>query len=517
MASIKAGLLDKMQHRLHPKRNLIVSGFGLCIAAISFILVSLGISFTNKTIPTSSFFLDSSIVSWSFSHPKTCKNETILGNFTLNNVSGSGNLNITGKTQFENLDFKLKNVSFLGLKSRVFDGDTNNSAKSENFDVTKVKDDEGLRVSGEFNARFAKRENGGDGNLLKDCDFFEGKWVKDDDLPHYPPGSCPYIDKDFNCHLNGRPDKGFYRWKWQPFQCNIPRINATDFLERMRGRKLVFIGDSLNRNMWESLVCILWNSIKDKTRVYEVSGKREFKKEGFYAFRFEDYNCTIDYVRAPFLVRESFFQDKNRSLATLKLDLMDQTTNMYHDAHILVFNTGHWWTHEKTSRGEEYYQEGDHVHPRLKALKAYRKALTTWGRWVDRHIDYNRTLVFFRGYSGTHFRGGQWNSGGQCHKETEPIFNETYLPRYPSKMRALEQVLGKMKTPVTYLNISRLTDYRKDGHPSIYRSIYDSEKELTEAEHYQDCSHWCLPGVPDLWNELLYASLLKVGRGSPNR
>lgn len=84
-------------------------------------------------------------------------------------------------------------------------------------------------------------------------------------------------------------------------------------------------------------------------------------------------------------------------------------------------------------------------------------------------------------------------------------------------MRALEQVLGKMKTPVTYLNISRLTDYRKDGHPSIYRSIYDSEKELTEAEHYQDCSHWCLPGVPDLWNELLYASLLKVGRGSPNR
>lgn len=53
---------------------------------------------------------------------------------------------------------------------------------------------------------------------------------------------------------------------------------------------------------------------------------------------------------------------------------------------------------------EEYYQEGDHVHPRLKALKAYRKALATWGRWVDRHIDYKKTLVFFRGYSGTHFR-----------------------------------------------------------------------------------------------------------------
>lgn len=65
------------------------------------------------------------------------------------------------------------------------------------------------------------------------------------------------------------------------------RLNASDFLERMRGKNLVFVGDSLNRNMWESLVCILWNSIKDKKSVYEVSGKREFKKEGFYAVRFE--------------------------------------------------------------------------------------------------------------------------------------------------------------------------------------------------------------------------------------
>uniref|UniRef100_A0A803L0N0 Trichome birefringence-like C-terminal domain-containing protein n=1 Tax=Chenopodium quinoa TaxID=63459 RepID=A0A803L0N0_CHEQI len=394
------------------------------------------------------------MVSWTFSLPNT---PLTTSTENLGNGSESG-------THFENLDLKLKNVSFHGLEeeeeSRVF---INVSRNSLNIDKL------GLRNSGV---------------LRKDCDIFDGKWVRDDELPHYPPGICPFIDRDFNCHLNGRPDDGYYRWKWQPFGCNIP-------------------------------------SIKDKNTVYEVSGKREFKKEGIYAIRFEarylDYNCTIDYVRAPFLVRESTFQKNNGSLSTLRLDLMDETTQMYHDAHILVFNTGHWWTHEKTSRGEEYYQEGDLVHPRLKALKAYRKALATWGRWVDRHIDYKKTLVFFRGYSGTHFRGGQWNSGGQCHKETEPIFNETYLGKYPSKMRALEQVLGKMKTPVMYLNISRLTDYRKDAHPSIYRKSYESEDERIEAEQSQDCSHWCLPGVPDLWNELLYASLLKVGWGSQSQ
>lgn len=111
-------------------------------------------------------------------------------------------------------------------------------------------------------------------------------------------------------------------------------------------------------------------------------------------------------------------------------------------------------------------------------------------------------------------RGGQWNSGGQCHKETEPIFNETFIRKYPSKMRALEPVLRTMRTQVTYLNISRLTDYRKDGHPSIYRKEYKTVEEEIEAVHSQDCSHWCLPGVPDTWNELLYASLLLLGRGS---
>lgn len=47
------------------------------------------------------------------------------------------------------------------------------------------------------------------------------------------------------------------------------------------------MGDSLNRNMWESLVCILRHSLRRKKRVFEISGRREFKKKGFYAFRFE--------------------------------------------------------------------------------------------------------------------------------------------------------------------------------------------------------------------------------------
>ncbi|XP_068462863.1 protein trichome birefringence-like 2 isoform X3 [Phaseolus vulgaris] len=239
--------------------------------------------------------------------------------------------------------------------------------------------------------------------LHEECDIFDGKWVKDGSKPYYPLGSCPHIDRDFNCHQNGRPDGEYVKWRWQPYGCKIPSLNATDFLERLRGQRLVFVGDSLNRNMWESLVCILRESIRNKKRVFEISGRREFKKKGVYSFRFEDYNCSVDLVVSPFIVQESTFKSKNGSFETLRLDLMDWTTTRYEDANIIVFNTGHWWTHNKTSKGEDYYQEGNHVHARLKVLDAYTRALTTWAKWVDRKINANQTQVFFRGYSVTHF------------------------------------------------------------------------------------------------------------------
>jgi hypothetical protein len=51
-----------------------------------------------------------------------------------------------------------------------------------------------------------------------------------------------------------------------------------------------------------------------------------------------------------------------------------------------------------------YYQEGNHVHPSLEVMDAYKRGLTTWARWVDKNIDSRRTQVVFRGYSLTHFR-----------------------------------------------------------------------------------------------------------------
>ncbi|KAM0918237.1 hypothetical protein ACQ4PT_008850 [Festuca glaucescens] len=366
------------------------------------------------------------------------------------------------------------------------------------------------------NVSSTKQAGGASGNKKVDwikemagCDMFHGNWVRDDSYPLYPGGSCPHIDEPFDCHLNGRPDRAYQKLRWQPSECSIPRLNPTDMLERLRGKRLVFVGDSLNRNMWESLVCILRHSVKDKKKVFEASGRREFKTEGSYSFLFTDYNCSVEFFRSPFLVQEWETRVSNGDKKeTLRLDIVEQSSPKYKDADFIIFNTGHWWTHEKTALGKDYYQEGSHIYSELNVVDAFHKALVTWSKWIDANVNPKKTTVMFRGYSASHFSGGQWNSGGSCDKETEPIKNEHYLSTYPPKMSILEDVIHKMRTPVVYLNITRLTDYRKDAHPSIYRKQHLTEEERRSPERYQDCSHWCLPGVPDSWNELVYAQLL---------
>ncbi|KAI3845576.1 hypothetical protein MKX03_019725 [Papaver bracteatum] len=246
---------------------------------------------------------------------------------------------------------------------------------------------------------------------------------------------------------------------------------------------MVFIGDSLNYNMYTSLSCIFWNAIPDKTRISKPSGKTEFKSRGDFSLTFE----------ASLINFTSFFI----------LDVIDEVeSSVYRDAAVVVLDSFHWWV------------PNNYLHPQLEMIKAYKKGLTTWRKWIDKSIqakpklfseDFPKLIMW------------RWNTGGKCNLEAEPITsNTTYVQMSPPHVKILEDTLLKMKTPVLYLNVSKLTYYRADGHPSVCAKNYTVQERIVALDH-QDCSHWCLPGVPDTWNELLYLSLLKASKGSFSR
>ncbi|TYK10938.1 protein trichome birefringence-like 34 [Cucumis melo var. makuwa] len=355
----------------------------------------------------------------------------------------------------------------------------------------------------------------GDGGGGGGCDLFSGKWVFDNkSYPLYKESECVFMSDQLACEKFGRKDLGYRNWRWQPEECELPRFNGTALLERLRNKRMVFVGDSLNRGQWVSMVCLVGSVIPASLQSMQSNGS-------MMIFKATEYNATIEFYWSPLLVESNSDDPVNHRLPDriVRVKAIEKHATHWADAHILIFNTYLWWRRPRIKALFGSFE--DEVQSRLKLVKmrrGYEMALRTWSDWLEVNIHPNNTQLFFMSMSPIHDRGEEWGKGKgeNCYGETEQIKRVGYKGEGtdPKMMKIVENVLNDLKTRglnVQMINITQLSEYRKEGHPSIYRKQWEALKEdqISNPSSYADCIHWCLPGVPDVWNQLLYAFIFQ--------
>ncbi|KAG8061505.1 hypothetical protein GUJ93_ZPchr0003g18232 [Zizania palustris] len=340
------------------------------------------------------------------------------------------------------------------------------------------------------------------------CDVGDGEWVYDEAArPWYAEGECPYIQPQLACQAHGRPDKAYQHWRWQPRGCSLPSFNATVMLEMLRGKRMLFVGDSLNRGQYVSLLCLLHGAIPEGSRSFETV-------DALSIFRAKDYDATIEFYWAPLLAESNSDDAVEHRLENrvIRGAPMNKHSRFWKGADVLVFNSYLWWmTSDKIQilRGADDDMSKDIVE--METEEAYRLVLYQVVRWLESNVDPKTVRVFFVTASPTHAGSGDDN----CYNQTSPIADASYRGSTSRRMMQITgEVLASSPVPVGVVNVTQMSERRRDAHTQIYQKQWaqPTPEQLADPSSYADCTHWCLPGVPDAWNELLYWKLFFPAR-----
>ncbi|KAJ8528029.1 hypothetical protein K7X08_015480 [Anisodus acutangulus] len=342
----------------------------------------------------------------------------------------------------------------------------------------------------------------------QDCNLAKGRWVIDDSRPLYSGFGCKqWLSSMWACRLTQRTDFEYEKLRWRPKNCQMEEFTGVKFLKRMQNKTLAFIGDSLGRQQFQSLMCMITGG-KDRPNVLDVGHEyglvqsRGSARPDGWAYRFPDTKTTILYYWSASLCDLTPINPSDPATDyAMHLDRPPYFLSHFLPRFdVVVLNTGHHWNRGKlkANRWVMYVGGVPNTNRKIATIGGAKNfTIHSIVNWVNSQLPkYPHVKAFYRSISPRHFFNGDWNTGGTCDNTTPLSEGKEVLQDESSDHDAARAVRG---TAVKLLDITALSQLRDEGHVSRY--------SIKATPGVQDCLHWCLPGVPDTWNEILFAQI----------
>jgi len=255
------------------------------------------------------------------------------------------------------------------------------------------------------------------------------------------------------------------RWRWQSALCSLLTFSAELFSAKIGNRFVVFVGDSLMVEQFESLKALMESQItrKQDWDFFETVHGGRFQVTGAWhlvGHGNESNPSHMSHIFSPMIV--------------------PGWRSTLSKADILVMNTGHHW-HRVDPQFESYHTMVENV---MLAIS----------------LDFHGSDIVFRTSTWGHH---------DCATFSTPVKDVPNADHDPySWLRAIyaDSIWSDMAPAHLPSNINfhvvntSLTMLRPDGHVGVMVG--------SSGKAWEDCLHNCLPGPADYWNWLLYNALV---------